>query len=64
MIEGYGVADTENWTVGYTGTSLSTTLTGLTAPKGYRLRVRAKSEHSLLSLYSSIKIYYAAAIPT
>lgn len=64
MVEGVGVANVESWTVAYTGTALTYTISsGLVAKKAYRLRVKAISEHALESGYSSISTYYAAALP-
>jgi hypothetical protein len=63
-VEGLDVANIESWTVAYTGSALTYNInTGLTATLGYRIRVKAITEHLLESSYSNIAIYYAAPLP-
>jgi len=64
-VEGVGPANIEDWGGPvYTGSSLTFDVTtGLTATMAYRFRVKAISEHQLISPYSSIATYYAAPLP-
>ena len=64
-VEGREVANIESWDLVYTGDALSYDVTsGLTATKAYRFRVKSKSEYLIESPFSSVSIFYAAALPS
>ena len=63
-VEGLGVSNIESWTTVFTGHALTYTVNSDLIPKSqYRFRVRAISEYEKESFYSSISVYYAAALP-
>lgn len=63
VIEGLGVANTESWSLIHNSNSLSYQVTGLTALKQYRFRVRSKSGSLVLGEWSPISEYYASPLP-
>ena len=63
-VEGIGASNIESWTSVFTGHALTYTVSaGLQATYRYRFRVRAVSEYLKESPYSSISVFYAAALP-
>jgi hypothetical protein len=63
-VEGVAAANIERWDLVYSGTDLRYNLaTGLTAAAAYRFKVRAVSEQYLESPFSSVSVFYAAALP-
>jgi len=72
-VEGVGPANVESWgSPIYSGSGLSYTVTaGLTAPRAYRFKVRAVSEHAqyhqlgevLVSPFSAVSTFYASSLP-
>jgi len=63
-VEGLDVANVESWIEVYSGSALTTTIsTGLTAPLGYRFKIRAVNEQGLEGTFSSVALYYAAPLP-
>lgn len=64
QVEGVGEANVENWVLQFAGKALTYTVTtGLTPKKSYRFKVLAKNEYDILSQYSDITEWIAAALP-
>ncbi len=62
-VEGANVANSENWVLAVNSNVLTYNITGLTATKLYRLKVRAKSGNIVAGDYSPIAQLYAASVP-
>ena len=65
-VEGVGAANIEQWETIFSGFALTYTATDanvLQPTFQYRFRVRAISEYSKESSFSTVSVYYAAALP-
>ena len=64
QVEGIATPNDENWVLKFAGKALTYTVsTGLIPKKSYRFKVLAKNEYDILSQYSDITEWIAAALP-